>query len=112
VTSFCRLPQVSLFKRNFHHVVPDSYFKNYHQVARGNPNYFTTYGNGKAAARMHDGVRPNGAHRWYSYVKTPKYGSPPRCAFYPPPSPGGRPVCPPPSSLIIQDGAPRAVLLK
>lgn len=64
--------EVSLFKRNFHHVVPDSYFKNYHQVARGNPNYFTTYGNGKAAARMHDGVRPNGAHRWYSYVKTPK----------------------------------------
>lgn len=64
--------EVSLFKRNFHHVVSDSYFKNYHQVARGNPNYFTTYGNGKAAARMHDGVRPNGAHRWYSYVKTPK----------------------------------------
>jgi len=73
-------------------------------VARGNPNYFITYGNGKsgtlslidrcqqkdvplhcaclalttapapvcAAARVQQGMRPNGAHRWHSYVKTPK----------------------------------------
>lgn len=73
----CRARQVTLFKRNYHHVVPDSYFKSYHQVSRGNPNYFITYGNGKSAARMHQGVRPNGAHRWYSYVKAPR--CPPCC---------------------------------
>lgn len=50
----------------------DLYFKNYHTVARGNPNYFITYGNGKSAARVQRGLRPNGAHRWHSYVKTPK----------------------------------------
>ena len=66
-------PQVTLFKRNYHHVVSDSYFKSYHTVARGNPNYFITYGNGKSAARMQPGLRPNGAHRWYSYTKAPKY---------------------------------------
>lgn len=25
-----------------------------------------------AAARVQQGMRPNGAHRWHSYVKTPK----------------------------------------
>jgi hypothetical protein len=94
----------------------DLYFKSYGTVARGNPNYFITYGNGKsgeadgltfsvnldphpfscrqgtfhecyhtlidrvltpsslmpAAARVQQGMRPNGAHRWHSYVKTPK----------------------------------------
>jgi hypothetical protein len=101
----------------------DLYFKAYGTVARGNPNYFITYGNGKsgeqmcrcayiqcepctayprrfacrqgtahfisaitfsstslatpvpfmlAAARVQQGLRPNGAHRWHSYVKTPK----------------------------------------
>ena len=64
--------QVTLFKRNYHHVVSDSYFKSYHTVARGNPNYFITYGNGKSAARISPGLRPNGAHRWYSYAKAPK----------------------------------------
>jgi len=64
--------QVTLFKRNYHHVVSDSYFKAYHTVARGNPNYFITYGNGKSAARVQPGLRPNGAHRWYSYNKAPK----------------------------------------
>ncbi len=64
--------QVTLFKRNYHHVVSDAYFKAYHTVARGNPNYFITYGNGKSAARVQSGLRPNGAHRWYSYVKAPK----------------------------------------
>ena len=64
---------MTLFKRNYHHVVSDSYFKSYHTVARGNPNYFITYGNGKSAARMQPGLRPNGAHRWYSYTKAPKY---------------------------------------
>jgi hypothetical protein len=52
--------------------VPDAYFKSYHAVARGNPNYFITYGNGKSAARVRPGLRPNGAHRWYSYTKAPK----------------------------------------
>ncbi|KAK9843726.1 hypothetical protein WJX81_003815 [Elliptochloris bilobata] len=64
--------EVTLFKRNYHHVVSDAYFKAYHTVARGNPNYFITYGNGKSAARVQSGLRPNGAHRWYSYVKAPK----------------------------------------
>lgn len=66
------LSQVTLFKRNYHHVVSDSYFKAYHTVARGNPNYFITYGNGKSAARIQPGLRPNGAHRWYNYNKAPK----------------------------------------
>jgi hypothetical protein len=69
---------VTLFKRNYHHVVSDSYFKAYHTVARGNPNYFITYGNGKSAARVQPGLRPNGAHRWYSYNKAPKYARPAR----------------------------------
>lgn len=64
--------QVTLFKRNYHHVVSEQYFKNYHTVSRGNPNYFITYGNGKSAARVQPGLRPNGAHRWYSYNKAPK----------------------------------------
>lgn len=50
----------------------DLYFKSYGIVARGNPNYFITYGNGKSAARVQQGLRPNGAHRWHSYLKTPK----------------------------------------
>ena len=50
----------------------DTYFKNYGTVSRGNPNYFITYGNGKSAARVQEGLRPNGAHRWHSYTKTPK----------------------------------------
>eukprot|EP00884_Botryococcus_braunii_P019389 jgi/Botrbrau1/6133/Bobra.331_2s0028.1 len=64
--------EVTLFKRNYQHVVSDLYFKSYHTVARGNPNYFITYGNGKSAARVQPGLRPNGAHRWYSYTKSPK----------------------------------------
>ena len=42
---------VSLFKKNYAHVVSDLYFKAYGTVARGNPNYFITYGNGKSGAR-------------------------------------------------------------
>ena len=64
--------QVTLFKRNYHHVVSDAYFRSYHAVARGNPNYFITYGNGKSAARVRPGLRPNGAHRWYSYARAPR----------------------------------------
>ncbi|KAL4853226.1 hypothetical protein ACK3TF_005740 [Chlorella vulgaris] len=64
--------EVTLFKKNYAHVVSDLYFKSYGTVARGNPNYFITYGNGKSAARVQQGMRPNGAHRWHSYVKTPK----------------------------------------
>jgi len=63
--------EVSLFKRNFNHVVSEHYFKNYATVAKGNPNYFITYGNGKSAARVQDGLRPNGAHRWHNYNKKP-----------------------------------------
>ena len=64
--------QVTLFKRNFHHVDSDAYFKHYRTVSKGNPNYFITYGNGKSAARIQPGLRPNGAHRWYSYYKAPR----------------------------------------
>ena len=63
--------QVTLFKRNYQHVLSDAYFRSYHAVARGNPNYFITYGNGKSAARVRPGLRPNGAHRWYSYASPP-----------------------------------------
>ncbi|KAH9679704.1 glycosyltransferase-like KOBITO 1 [Citrus sinensis] len=41
------------------------------EAARNNPNYFLTYGNGKAAARVQDHLRPNGAHRWHNYMKNP-----------------------------------------
>ncbi len=82
--------QVTLFKRNYHHVVSDAYFKAYHTVARGNPNYFITYGNGKSAARVQSGLRPNGAHRWYSYVKAPKCAPGPRRPPPPALSPKGR----------------------
>ncbi|KAI5429471.1 Glycosyltransferase-like KOBITO 1, variant 6, partial [Lathyrus oleraceus] len=44
---------------------------NYKEATHGNPNYFLTYGNGKAAARVQDHLRPNGAHRWHNYMKTP-----------------------------------------
>jgi hypothetical protein len=64
--------EVSLFKRNYAHVDREAYFKEYATVARGNPNYFTAYGNGKSAARLAPGLRPNGAHRWHSYIKAPK----------------------------------------
>jgi hypothetical protein len=65
--------EVSLFKRNYAHVASEAYFKHYASVQRGNPNYFITYGNGKSAARMVPGLRPNGAHRWHNYLKAPKY---------------------------------------
>jgi hypothetical protein len=64
--------EVTLFKRNFHHVVSDAYFRSYKAVTRGNPNYFITYGNGKSAARVQPGLRPNGAHRWFNYAKQPR----------------------------------------
>ncbi|KAI3739707.1 hypothetical protein L2E82_30118 [Cichorium intybus] len=38
-----------------------------------NPNCFLTYRNGKSIARVQDHLRPNGAHRWHNYMKTPKY---------------------------------------
>ena len=63
---------MTLFKRNFQHVQSEDYFKHYKLVSRGNPNYFITYGNGKSAARVQRGLRPNGAHRWYNYFKNPK----------------------------------------
>ncbi|CAD7694702.1 unnamed protein product [Ostreobium quekettii] len=64
--------EVTLFKRNFAHVNSEQYFKKYKMVARGNPNYFTTYGNGKSAGKIQPHLRSNGAHRWYIYGKKPK----------------------------------------
>ena len=57
------LSQVSMFKKNYDHLPKDVYFGNYREAARNNPHYFLTYGNGKAAARVQDHLRPNGAHR-------------------------------------------------
>lgn len=34
------------------------------QAMHGNPNYMMTYGNGKGAGRVQDGLRSNGAHRF------------------------------------------------
>ncbi|KAL6963341.1 Glycosyltransferase-like KOBITO 1 [Sarracenia purpurea var. burkii] len=65
--------EVSMFKKNYDHLPKDTYFGNYKEATRGNPNYFLTYGNGKSAARIQDHLRPNGAHRWHNYMKTPKY---------------------------------------
>ncbi|KAL1813510.1 hypothetical protein ACET3Z_023575 [Daucus carota] len=63
--------EVSMFKKNFEHLPKETYYGNYKEATRGNPNYFMTYGNGKAAARIIDNLRPNGAHRWHNYKKTP-----------------------------------------
>lgn len=60
-----------MFKKNYDHLPKDVYFGNYREAARNNPNYFLTYGNGKAAARVQDHLRPNGAHRWHNYMKNP-----------------------------------------
>ncbi|KAF2308122.1 hypothetical protein GH714_035501 [Hevea brasiliensis] len=65
--------EVSLFKKNYDHLPKDVYFGNYTNNSFGNPNYFLTYGNGKSAARIQDHLRPNGAHRWHNYMKTPKH---------------------------------------
>lgn len=62
-----------MFKKNYDHLPKDVYFGNYKEATRGNPNYFLTYGNGKSAARVQDHLRPNGAHRWHNYMKTPQY---------------------------------------
>ncbi|XP_010241373.1 PREDICTED: glycosyltransferase-like At2g41451 [Nelumbo nucifera] len=63
--------EVSLFKKNYDHLPKDTYFGMYKEATRGNPNYFLTYGNGKSAARVQNHLRPNGAHRWHNYMKTP-----------------------------------------
>ncbi|KAG6480467.1 hypothetical protein ZIOFF_063967 [Zingiber officinale] len=63
--------EVSMFKKNYDHLPKDTYFGLYKEATRGNPNYFLTYGNGKSAARVRDFLRPNGAHRWHNYMKTP-----------------------------------------
>ncbi|KAM7270355.1 hypothetical protein ACFE04_029569 [Oxalis oulophora] len=64
--------EVSMFKKNFDHLPRDVYFGHYKEATRGNPNYFLTYGNGKSAARVKDHLRPNGAHRWHNYMRSPK----------------------------------------
>ncbi|TYJ37248.1 hypothetical protein E1A91_A05G363300v1 [Gossypium mustelinum] len=66
--------EVSMFKKNYDHLPKETYFGLYKEATGGNPNYFLTYGNGKEAARVQDELRPNGAHRWHNYMKTPKYG--------------------------------------
>lgn len=63
--------EVSMFKKNYDHLPKETYFGLYKEATRGNPNYFLTYGNGKSAARVQDHLRPNGAHRWHNYMKTP-----------------------------------------
>ncbi|CAM0912803.1 unnamed protein product [Alopecurus aequalis] len=63
--------EVSMFKKNYDHLPKDTYFGMYKEATRGNPNYFVTYGNGKSAARIQDHLRPNGAHRWHNYAKSP-----------------------------------------
>ncbi|XVF40828.1 hypothetical protein PTKIN_Ptkin01aG0147700 [Pterospermum kingtungense] len=63
--------EVSMFKKNYDHLPKDTYFGMYKESTHSNPNYFLTYGNGKAAARIQDHLRPNGAHRWHNYMKTP-----------------------------------------
>ncbi|CAI8597544.1 unnamed protein product [Vicia faba] len=60
-----------MFKKNYDHLPKDTYFGTYKDSVRGNPNYFLTYGNGKSVARVQDHLRPNGAHRWHNYMKTP-----------------------------------------
>lgn len=62
-----------MFKKNYDHLPKETYFGMYKEATRGNPNYFLTYGNGKSAARIQDHLRPNGAHRWHNYMKTPKW---------------------------------------
>lgn len=64
--------EISMFKKNYDHLPKDTYFGLYKESTRGNPNYFLTYGNGKSVARIQDHLRPNGAHRWHNYMKTPK----------------------------------------
>ena len=76
------LLKVSMFMKNYDHLPKDVYFGNYKEATRGNPNYFLTYGNGKAAARIQDHLRPNGAHRWHNYMKSPKYVDLISYAFY------------------------------
>ncbi|KAI3788257.1 hypothetical protein L2E82_01017 [Cichorium intybus] len=63
--------EVSMFKKNFDHLMKETYFGNYKEATRRNPNYFLTYGNGKSAARVQPHLRPNGAHRWHNYKKPP-----------------------------------------
>lgn len=62
-----------MFKKNFDHVPPETYYRYHGEASRGNPYYFLTYGNGKSVARVEDGLRSNGSHRWHNYMKVPMY---------------------------------------
>ncbi|KAK9181029.1 hypothetical protein WN944_024166 [Citrus x changshan-huyou] len=42
---------VSMFKKNYDHLLKDVYFGNYREATSNNPNYFLTYGNGQAFQR-------------------------------------------------------------
>jgi hypothetical protein len=59
--------EVSLFKVAVDHIDKNTMQKNYQAIAHGNPNYFIAYSNGKSLARVQEGLRPHGAHRWASY---------------------------------------------
>ncbi|KAF4361092.1 hypothetical protein F8388_016901 [Cannabis sativa] len=48
--------EVSMFKRNYDHLPKDTYFGMYKE---------------STLARVQDHLRPNGAHRWHNYMKTP-----------------------------------------
>ncbi|KAK9698436.1 hypothetical protein RND81_08G104200 [Saponaria officinalis] len=63
--------EVSMFKKNSNRLPKDTYTAFFKEATRGNPTYFMTYSNGKSIARMHDHLRPNGAHKWYNDMKTP-----------------------------------------
>ena len=59
--------EVSLFKVAVDHIDSTVMQQNYRHIAHGNPNYFIAYSNGKSLARVEQGLRPHGAHRWASY---------------------------------------------
>ncbi|KAK6933894.1 hypothetical protein RJ641_036793 [Dillenia turbinata] len=63
--------EVSLFKKNLALLSPETSYSLFEEATR-EKTYFLTYGNGKSAARIQDHLRPDGAHRWYNYKKTPK----------------------------------------
>jgi len=61
--------EVTLFKKNTLSVSSDAMSKGYGDLRSGKDNYFLTYANGKAAARVQPGLRCNGAHRWQNRNK-------------------------------------------
>jgi hypothetical protein len=62
--------EVTLFKVAVDHIDREAMQQNYKTVAHGNPNYFVAYSNGKSMARVFEGLRSHGAHRFSSYNGT------------------------------------------